>query len=110
MRPTTIRGAIGTPPRILAYPFNTHTRGVFSDYREKTMQLEDTLVGTRVRVQLDYRTPYRQGTVGTIKKRYGIPEYTTFEVLFADGRRELFWDHQLEEAKETSSKGWWVFW
>ena len=61
------------------------------------MQLEDTQVGTRVRVQLDYRTPHRQGTVGTIKKRYGIPEYTTFEVLFADGQKELFWDHQLED-------------
>ena len=82
----------------------------FSDHREKTMQLEDTQVGTKVRVQLDYRTPHRQGTVGTIKKRYEIPEYTTFEVLFADGQRELFWDHQLEEAKESSPKGWWVFW
>ena len=82
----------------------------FSDHREKTMQLDDTQVGTRVRVQLDYRTPHRQGTVGTIKKRYGIPEYTTFEVLFADGQSELFWDHQLEEAKELVPKGWWVFW
>jgi hypothetical protein len=79
-------------------------------YREKTMQLEDTLVGSRVRVQLDYRKPHRQGAVGTIKKRYGIPEYTAFEVLFADGRRELFWDHQLEEAKESLAKRWWVFW
>ena len=76
------------------------------------MELEDTRVGTRVRVQLDYRKPHRRGTVGTIKKRYGIPDYTTFEVLFADGQRELFWDHQLEEAKELISwpKRWWVFW
>jgi hypothetical protein len=74
------------------------------------MQLEDRQVGTRVRVQLDYRKQHRRGAVVTIEKRYGIPEYTTFEVLFADGRRELFWDHQLEEAKETSSKRWWVFW
>ena len=74
----------------------------FSDHREKTMHLDDTLVGTRVRVQLDYGKPHRLGAVGTIKKRYGIPEYTTFEVLFADGQRELFWDHQLEEAKESS--------
>ena len=74
------------------------------------MQLEDTQVGTRVRVRLDYRTPHRQGAVGTIKERYGILEYTTFEVLFADGQSELFWDHQLEEAKELVPKGWWVFW
>jgi hypothetical protein len=74
------------------------------------MESEAVRVGTRVRVQLDYRKPHRQGAVGTIKKRYGILEYTAFEVLFADGRRELFWDHQLEEAKETLPKGWWVFW
>jgi hypothetical protein len=74
------------------------------------MQLEDRQAGTRVRVQLDYRKQHRRGAVGTIEKRYGIPGYTTFEVLFADGRREVFWDHQLEEAKETSSKRWWVFW
>jgi hypothetical protein len=74
------------------------------------MELEAARVGTRVRVQLDCRKPHRRGAVGTIKKRYGIPEYTAFEVLFADGQRELFWDHQLEEAKESSPKGWWVFW
>ena len=74
------------------------------------MHLDDTLVGTRVRVQLDYRRQHRQGAVGTIKKRYGIPEYTTFEVLFADGQSGLFFDHQLEEAKELVPKGWWVFW
>ena len=73
------------------------------------MHLEDTQVGTKVRVQLDDRTRHRQGAVGTIKKRYGIPEYTTYEVLFADGQSELFWDHQLEEAKESLAKGWWVF-
>ena len=74
------------------------------------MEFEAARVGTRVQVQLDYRKPHRRGAVGTIKKRYGIPEYTAFEVLFADGQRELFWDHQLEEAKETSPKRRWVFW
>ena len=76
------------------------------------MELEGTRVGTRVRVQLDYRKPHRQGAVGTIRKRYGTRQYTAFEVLFPDGKTELFWDHQLEEAKEPSSrpKRWWVFW
>ena len=74
------------------------------------MESEAARVGKRVQVQLDYRKPHRRGAVGTIKKRYGIPEYTAFEVLFADGRRELFWDHQLEQAKETLPKRWWVFW
>ena len=74
------------------------------------MELENTRVGTRVQVQLDYRKPHRRGAVGTIQKLYGIPDYTAFEVLFADGQSELFWDHQLEEAKELSPKRWWVFW
>jgi hypothetical protein len=76
------------------------------------MELEGAQQGTRVRVQLDYRDPQRQGAVGTIKKRYEVPEYTAFEVLFSDGQTELFWEHQLEEARETSycPKRWWVFW
>jgi hypothetical protein len=76
------------------------------------MDLEGARVGMRVRVHLDYRKPHRQGMVGTIKKHYGVPDYTAFEVLFPDGRSELFWEHQLEEAKEPSSrpKRWWAFW
>ena len=79
------------------------------------MELEEARLGTSVQVQVDYRKPHRRGAVGTIKKRYGPREYTAFEVLFSDGQRELFWGHQLEEAKEslprtTTSKRRWVFW
>ena len=75
-------------------------------------QLENAQVGTKVWVLLDYRDPQRRGAVGTIHKRYGVAEYMAFEVLFPGGQTELFWDHQLEEAKEASprSKRWWVFW
>src|ERR671920_2323170 len=66
------------------------------------MELESAQVGTRVRVQVDYRDPQRRGAVGTIHKRYGVAEYLAFEVLFADGQTELFWDHQLEKAKESA--------
>jgi hypothetical protein len=78
----------------------------------KPMEWEAARVGTRVQVQLDYGEPQRQGAVGTIKKRYGVPEYTAFEVLFPDARTKLFWEHQLEEARETShrTKRWWAFW
>ena len=79
----------------------------------RSMQLEGAQLGTRVRVQLDYREPQRQGAVGTIQKRYEVPEYTAFEVLFSDGQTELFWEHQLEQAKESSlrpKKQRWVFW
>ena len=65
-------------------------------------ELENAQVGTRVRVQVDYREPQRRGEVGTIQKRYGVAEYVAFEVSFADGQTKLFWDHQLEEAKEPS--------
>ena len=78
----------------------------------KSTQLENAPVGMRVRVQVEYRDPQRRGLVGTIQKRYGVPEYRAFEVLFSDGQTELFWDHQLEETKEpsTRSKRRWVFW
>jgi hypothetical protein len=66
------------------------------------MELESAQVGTRVRVQVDYRDPQRRGSIGTIHKRHGVAEYMAFEVLFADGQTELFWDHQLEEAKESA--------
>ena len=81
------------------------------------MELEDAYVGTRtgtrVRVHVDYRKSHRQGALGTIKKRYGADEYTAFEVLFPDGQTELFWEHQLEQAKEPSlrpKRRRWVFW
>jgi hypothetical protein len=77
------------------------------------MELEDARIGTTVLVRLDYKKPHRKGAMGTIKKRYGNPDYRAFEVLFPDGRTELFWDHQLEQAKGVSprsKKRRWVFW
>jgi hypothetical protein len=77
------------------------------------MKLEDTRIGTKVRVDLDYTKADLQGLVGTVRKHYGAPNYTAFEVLFPDGQRQLFWDHQLEETIEeppSLPKRWWVFW
>lgn len=71
------------------------------------MGLENARAGMTVRVRLDYRNPPLQGAFGTIKKRYGGPNYTAFEVLFPDGKSQLFWDHQLEEARELSSRPKW---
>ena len=78
----------------------------------RSMELEAARVGTRVRVQLDYRKPHLQGSVDTIQKRYGVPEYTAFDVLFPDGKSELFWEHQLEEVRGSSPrpKRRWGFW
>ena len=82
------------------------------EWEKKSVEKEDVRAGTSVRVQVDYRKPQRRGSVGTIKKRYGTHHYTAFEVLFPDGQSELFWDHQLEEAKKLFSrpKRAWVFW
>jgi hypothetical protein len=76
------------------------------------MALEEAQVGMRVRVCVDYRDPQRRGAVGTIHKRYGVAEYMAFEVLFPGRQTELFWGHQLEEAKAASprAKRRWVFW
>jgi hypothetical protein len=76
------------------------------------MDLEDARLGASVLVRLDYRKPPRQGAIGTIKKRYGTTDYRAFEVLLSDGNTELFWDHQLEETKESlpRTKRWWAFW
>ena len=76
------------------------------------MDLEGARLGTSVLVRLDFRDSYRQGAIGTIRKRYGTSDYRAFEVLFPDGQTELFWDHQLEEMKEDfpRTKRRWVFW
>jgi hypothetical protein len=77
------------------------------------MELEDARMGTTVLVRLDYKKPHRKGAIGTIKKRYGNPDYRAFEVLLPDGQTDLFWDHQLEQAKgfsPRSKKRRWVFW
>ena len=77
------------------------------------MELEDARIGTTVLVRLDYKKPHRKGAIGTIKKRYGNPDYRAFEVLLPDGQTDLFWDYQLEQAKgfsPRSKKRRWVFW
>jgi hypothetical protein len=77
------------------------------------VDLADARAGTSVEVRSDYRKPRRRGAAGTIKKRYGTRDYTVFAVSFPDGQTELFWDHQLEVAKEgpiRRPRRWWPFW
>jgi len=42
-----------------------------------------------------HRRPALRGLVGTIKQRYGDSSYLALEVLFENGRSELFWHHEL---------------
>ena len=55
-------------------------------------------LGMRVRVKRTYSMPELKGQVGTINPRYGSVHYPAFKVWFEDGRSELFWSHELEEA------------
>ena len=55
-------------------------------------------IGMRVRVKRTYSMPELQGQVGTVNPHYGGVHYPAFKVWFEDGRSELFWSHELEEA------------
>jgi hypothetical protein len=52
----------------------------------------------RVRVKRTYSMSELNGQVGTINQRYGGVHYPAIKVCFEDGRSELFWSHELEEA------------
>jgi hypothetical protein len=55
-------------------------------------------ISMRVRVKRTYSMPELKGQVGTINQRYGGVHNPAFKVWFEDGRSQLFWSHQLEEA------------
>jgi hypothetical protein len=67
---------------------------------EKIVELKQARqIGMRVRVKRTYNSvPELQGQVGTINQRYGGVHHPAFKVWFEDGRSQLFWSHQLEEA------------
>ena len=69
------------------------------------MRLEEAYPGARVRVRGSYRKPELRGTLGTIVKRWGEPNYAAVEVRFDGGRSELFWRHELEEIQEEVQEG-----
>ena len=52
--------------------------------------------GARVRVRPGYHVPGFDGMPGTVTERWGAPEHPAFDVTLEDGRRRLFWFHELE--------------
>ena len=62
------------------------------------MLSEEAQIGKRVRVRENHRTANWRGREGTIAKSWGDPTYTALDVLLDDGRSQLFWHHELEEA------------
>ena len=63
--------------------------------------------GVLVRVHQCYRKPDMRGLVGSIRRRYGGPDYTALEVQFEDGHIALFWPEELELVKEMPSQYFW---
>ena len=70
----------------------------FIEVTEEFMEAKNANIGTRVRVKKVYFKPHLEGLIGTIQRHYGGECRTALEVLLSDGRRELFWSHELEEA------------
>ena len=58
--------------------------------------------GARVKVRDSDPMPELRGLFGTITRSYGSPDYAAYEVLLDNGRLELFWHHQLEEAPKQT--------
>ena len=54
-----------------------------------------------VRVREGTRRTEFAGMRGAIERSFGDPEYPALDVRLENGRRELFWFHQLEKAEET---------
>jgi hypothetical protein len=61
------------------------------------MMSEEAQVGMKVRVRESLLRSELRGQVGTIRARWGSPDYVALDVLLDDGRLELFWYYVLEE-------------
>jgi hypothetical protein len=63
---------------------------------------QEVQLGTRVRVREGHGRAELRGLLGTLDQRWGNSDYPAFLVWLEDGRFELFWDYELEEAEEGS--------
>ena len=64
------------------------------------MRSQDVQLGMLVRVsQLHRKLDYR-GQTGVVQQRYGNVHYAAFDIQFLDGRSELFWHHEFDEAQQ----------
>ena len=43
--------------------------------------------------------------MGTVRAKWGNPEYLALDVLLEDGRTQLFWHHELEEIDIEEDNG-----
>ena len=54
------------------------------------MTSEEAIIGTRVKVREDHRSAQLRGESGTIKHRWGDPNYVALDVLLDNGLLQLF--------------------
>jgi len=57
-----------------------------------------------VRVSQLHRKLDNRGQTGVGQQRYGGGKYAAFDIQFLDGRSELFWHHEFDEAQRFHSK------
>ena len=62
------------------------------------MQSQEARTGITVRVQEGHWKSKFGGMRGTVEQRWGAPEHPALDIRLEDGRRELFWFHELENA------------
>ena len=65
------------------------------------MQAYQAHPGMLVRVKEDQWKSEFRGMLGTVEHRWGSPDYPALDVRLDNGRLELFWFHELDEASEN---------
>lgn len=65
------------------------------------MDTHEARIGTLVRV-LDGGKQTGMGSVGTVERTYGHPNYLAIDVRFEDGSVELYWYYELEVTEVSS--------
>jgi hypothetical protein len=65
-----------------------------NDKEANFMNSHEARVGTLVKV-LDGVKRTGKGSIGTIERIYGHPDYLAMDVRFEDGSVELYWYHEL---------------
>ena len=63
------------------------------------MRSEGAQVGMRVRVRESLHRADLIGREGAIRVRWGNPDHVALDVVLDDSRSQLFWYHELEEAR-----------
>jgi hypothetical protein len=63
------------------------------------MQAQDPQLGMMVRVRKGHWKSKFGGMRGTVEHKWGHPDYPALDVRLDDGRLELFWFHELDEAR-----------